>query len=533
MVVDGGRVKLRGERVRIVRRDDGAVEVDGPVVASACACEPPPLSVEARRFVVTRDGELRARDVTLRVLDTRTLTLPWLSLRGPSQVGLLPPTLAWRAVDGPFAGAGARVPLGGARALELHAGGYLRGTGLDTVATLDTARSRVRARWERLGGDRVTVAGRASAPGTESISASVDAVRGPGVARASLDVDAAARPRDRVDVAVGAGAAGASAFVYAPRGEGRAWSGVRVVAPLELASRATSLSLAGDALSMSSGGRAVGVARAQAVGAAGGFVGAARLDARAFASAWVSSDDAGGGTSGAAGSLVAGVGLPLARRLAGGWVHVVEPGARVSSFVVDERGVGASFAPSAASRGRAVALSTPLVTTLGPPGRGVASLSLEPGALVRAGEVVPIARLRVGARSPLARGDAQAASVARRVVAVARVELGPPALFTRLSVEALTGANPVEARALGLDGATRERWLAHDGATARAGLAASRGAWFADASRAWSAASGVALADEARVGLRPRCACVELSALGARRLGRDGVDVMVQAALFR
>ncbi len=534
MIVDGGRLKLRGERVRIVRRDDGSVEVEGPVVASSCACEPPPLSVEARRFVVTPAGEVRARDVTLRVMDARTLTLPWLSLRAPTQLGLLPPTLGWRASDGPFAGAGAHVPLGGARSVDLHAGGYLRATGFDTVATLDTERSRLRARWERLRGDRVTLAGRASIPGTESVSASVDAVRGPGVSRAAVDVDTAARARDRLDVALDASTLGASAFVYAPRGEGGGiGSGARIVAPLDLAARAASLSMVADASSLSSGSRSVGLARARAVGAAGGFVGAARLDARASLSTWLSSDESGGGSSGVAGSLVAGVGLPLARRFAGGAVHVLEPGLRVATFVADERGDGASFAPSAVTRGRALALSAPLATSLGPPGRGVASLSLEPGALTRGGAIVAVAQLRAGLRSTFARADVHAALVAREALGVARAQLGPRALFVRLTVESLRGANPIEARALELGDATRARWLASEGTTARAGVAASRGPWFADASRVWSFPAGVALADEARVGLRPRCRCVEVSALGARRLGREGVDVMVQASLFR
>lgn len=532
VVVDAGRVKLRAERVRVVRRDDGAVEVDGPVVASACACDPPPVSLQARRFVVGSGGDVRATDVALRVLDTRVLSLPWLSLRAPTQAGLLPPTLAWRAADGPFAGLGAHVPLGRAGSLQLHAGGYVRGTGADTVATLDVGAARLRARWERLHGDRVALAGRASSSGSEAVQASIDVVRGPGVASAFLDVDSAARPRDRVDVAVSAAGAGASLFAYAPRGDGAAWTGVRVVAPLTLASRATSLSVVGDALSLTSSGRAVSAARADVRASAGGFIGPARVDARASVAGWVSTDESGAGASGGAATVVAGAGAPVARRF-GGWVHVVEPGVRAAAVFVDERGGGAPMSPAPAARGGAAALSSPLSTWLGPPGRGVVSAELDPGVLARSDGVVVAARGRVGARGALVRGDAEGAIVARRAAWISRGELGPRALFARLSVEALEGADPVEARALGLEPSSRVRWLSAPGTTTRAGLGASRGDWYADASRTWSLPSGVALADEARVGWRPRCACVEVGALGARRLGRDGVDVLVQASLFR
>ncbi len=533
MVVEAGRLKLRAERLKVRRRPDGALEVEGPVVASACACDPPAVSVEAARLVVTDRGEVRATDASLRLFGARALPLPWLSLRSPSQVGLLPPTLAWRAADGPFAGAGAHVPLGAARSLDLHTGAYLRGTGVDSVATLDTERARLRARWERLHGDRVTLAGRASVPGAEAVNASIDVVRGPGVGRAALDLDSAARPRDRLDVAVGAGTAGVSAFAYAPRGLGRAWSGLRVVAPVELAARSGSLSVVGDALSLASSGQAVSVARARALATAGGFVGIVRMDLRADAAAWVASEASGGGVGGASGSLAVGVGVPVARAVGGGWVHVVDPGLRAAVFAADERGAGASFAPSVVARGRAGLVSLALASSLGPPGRGVASASIEPGLLATADRVEPLARARLGARGDLARAELEGAVVARGALYVARADLGPRALFARAGLESLHGSNPVETRALGLDDAARARWFATDGTTVRAGLGGSSGALFADASRVWGLPGGVALADEARVGYRPRCLCLEVTALGARRLGRDGVDVAVSVALFR
>ena len=62
------------------------------------------------------------------------------------------------------------------------------------------------------------------------------------------------------------------------------------------------------------------------------------------------------------------------------------------------------------------------------------------------------------------------------------------------------------------------------------------GAWVtSDASGAGAsgAAATATLAEEARLGWRPRCGCVDVTALGAHRVGREGIDVMLTAALFR
>ena len=121
---------VRADRLHVVRRSDGRLEVVGPLVLSPCPCDDPPLSFGVDRAVLDEDGSATLVGARVLLFGREVLPVPRLWLRAPDRVGLLPPGLAWRGAQGPLASVGVHVPLAplGERAhLDVRPGVYLRG----------------------------------------------------------------------------------------------------------------------------------------------------------------------------------------------------------------------------------------------------------------------------------------------------------------------------------------------------------------------------------------------------------------------
>src|SRR5262249_39094288 len=135
-----------------------------------------------------------------------TLWLPWMWVRPPDKVALLPPSLAWRADAGLVAGAGVHLPWQG-RALDVTGAGYTRG-GFEVGARLRTASSDQRVLWDEIvrapsgapSGTRVELVGSgdmpARSPTLAALAWHIDAVRGERGRAGTIDLGSAAKPFD-------------------------------------------------------------------------------------------------------------------------------------------------------------------------------------------------------------------------------------------------------------------------------------------------------------------------------------------------
>jgi hypothetical protein len=224
---------LTSKELRISRSSRGVV-VRGEGRIAFCPCLAQPLAVAFRGATVAPPGDLFIDQPTLEVFHVPILWMPFFWLRAPGKVGLLAPDIAYRGEDGLFLGEGVHVPWkpGDAQnGLDLRAGAYVKG-GLATEATLKTPSSVTTVRWDHLANgtgnltgvdaaDGLTVDARgamtdASSLGKPSLAWDLDALRGQRGVVSTTDLDAASRVFDR-------GAAEASLN----GGGWTAWSGVR------------------------------------------------------------------------------------------------------------------------------------------------------------------------------------------------------------------------------------------------------------------------------------------------------------------
>ena len=118
------RYRLTGDRLRIGKTPRG-VEVDGTGSVAFCPCVEPPVTVG---FTWARIGptDLVLQNPVLRVGGVPVFWLPYLWMRSPRRVGLLPINVAWRGDDGLLLGSGVHVPIGERDELDVRAAGYLQ-----------------------------------------------------------------------------------------------------------------------------------------------------------------------------------------------------------------------------------------------------------------------------------------------------------------------------------------------------------------------------------------------------------------------
>lgn len=378
-----GDVVVTYERYRIesdalhLALTPGGIMVDGEGKVAFCPCADPPITIEFSGGRVAPPGDLLVAYPRLRVLGVPVFALPYLWLRSPERVGLLPPRIAWRGEDGLFAGAGVHVPWrssdGATRFLDVRGGGYLQG-GAETSLRLETPRTTTFALLDEIDGTRAVLDARGSLeigePGDVTLAWDADAVRGERGRRGTVELAPAAQRHDHAaaETVLPIGNATAGGLVAAGlRARGVRGDGALVAGPLGTVALGGALSAAGTwdadlrALALGDGGggtTSVALARAGAALDArpgplevrSGVQGRARLaerpPERPFIGAPVA-PGAAGTASGAARDVAAAahleLGLPLARSWAGDGgaaplVHTIGPIAEARAAIARRDG---------------------------------------------------------------------------------------------------------------------------------------------------------------------------------------------------
>jgi hypothetical protein len=547
--VDASPFHLRSERL-LLRRSWRGLELEGPGRLAFCPCLGTPLTVSFDGAAVAPPGDLLLKDATLQVYRVPIFWLPVFWLRSPARVGVLPPDVAYRGVDGMYAGGGVHVPLRPGdplHAVDLRAGAYFKGGAVGDVR-IRTDASTTRVRLDHLDESGLTIDARGSFEKKELGAAwDVDAIRGARGVLATTDLEAAARRWDR---------AGAEAAV---RADGWLFS----TAFRSVARRGGSLSdlgAYGPVLTLRRSGGAGNVAtydvtvdggqlRAEGLGStsfARGELGAAvastigplGVEARGGAAGALAADGARSGADGDAWARV-NLGLPLGRAYESSepndpWLHRLEP--RIGGGAVALRRDAVLDASPArgmsAFGGSAWVADAGLATALGRWGRRD-GLELE-GALGAAGDADrarPLVRWRAAASGRVLAASGEGANVLSDGAGhalVARARLGPASGLHLIAVAAgREGVDPAAARA-----------LTDPSVEVPAGLLAAEG-WTGGARLVvpwWSlVVTGVGVdADLTRpqlvgaragVEIRDRCRCLVVRTSASHRIGRDGVDV--------
>jgi hypothetical protein len=586
-----GRLRLDADRLRVIRRPDGRVDVEGPARLSPCPCQAAPLTLDLDGATVFPDGDVTLRGATARVGGVPVLYTPWLRLRPESAVGLLPPRVAYRASDGLLAGAGVHLPASSDAWIDLEPALYARG-GHELLASARVGPATARLRWDHRGSDLVAVTSRGAAGAGEQGAASgparastrvawdADLARGPRARAATIDLEPAARAYDRFSAAAvfpAGGTLAAGARGALGRGTGRGFAGPRIgwaTSGAPTPSTAVALSLDGSSLA-ASGDEVWHVGRADALGAgsvrrgavvvagvvraaASGYLmpDAARDDAFALAELQVSAPLARRlrGAAGLAGAPGARDGRPADGRGAGqGVLHLVEPSIRVAAAAGHvSAGVPGPLGRALPSgSGGLVLPSAALSSRLGFPSGSSARAELSSGVVLTREALRPLGRASAAADAPLLRGGLEAAAAGgeRRhaggasgatapgrgagLLVLAAAWLGPPdGLSLGASVEGLEGLSPVEARALAGPWFASGGWLAGEGWTASGGVSARLTASFT--ARAWAAAD---LTSRERLGERLTlsyghpCGCLAAALHAGHRQGREGTDVWLNLGL--
>jgi hypothetical protein len=211
VVVAVDRYRLTSDHLSLERGPRGVV-VEGSGRVALCPCPNPPVSFGFQSATVAPPTDLFLEQPTLRVAGVPVLWLPYLWLRAPSRVGLLPLRVAYRGNDGVLLGSGVHLPVTNESALDLAAAGYVRG-GAELDARLGTPRTTTDVRWDYFRGGAVYGDLRGSLPPDRgaTVAWSVDALRGARALRGPSMLEEVALRQDRARGF--AGFAGDGAFV--------------------------------------------------------------------------------------------------------------------------------------------------------------------------------------------------------------------------------------------------------------------------------------------------------------------------------
>jgi hypothetical protein len=200
------RYRLTSDKLTL-RRGPHGVEVQGEGRVALCPCENAPVTLGFGAATVAPPTDLLIEDPTVRVGGVPVLWLPYLWLRSPERMGLLPPRLAWRGEDGLLAGAGVHLPWGSRQpahtrssSADVTLSGYAKG-GAEIVARVGTPRSSSRVRWDHLQSSLAEIDSRgASSLGSTTAAWSVTALRGRRGRAGTLELQPAAVRYDRAEV---------------------------------------------------------------------------------------------------------------------------------------------------------------------------------------------------------------------------------------------------------------------------------------------------------------------------------------------
>ncbi len=537
-----GPARLSGARITFRRLPTGALRIEGPLVVGPCPCPDPPLALRVRRAQLGPGLRAQLHGGSVLVFGAPIVPVPWVALRGPDTVGLLPPRVQLRGEDGWLLGAGAFVPFARGAWARVEPAAYVEG-GSDLRLHVQTPRSTLRLRRDERTSSFYAVDARGYAPLAEGTLAwEADLDRGARARRALSDLDEAARVYDRVAAGVvWSGehlSAGAGVRGTLRRGLGPWFLGPRLGAALRGGGRGWVGALTADASTLGRGGEVAHVGRLDADLGAYAGAGAARVALEGRGG--VNGRLAGGGEGVEAFSgAQASVSAPFARRYGRESVHVLEPGLALLGVAALSRGAfdDALGRPVLRSGGGA-ALPSGFVEQRFGDGRWalasrvatgpVVASHERPGWALRAGASLGLSWLQGRWDGALVLGRERAAGVS-----VGRLDVGDargPGVGARWAMR--RELEPVAARALGpwRSALASGGWLSAAGATVGAEarvplpgpLLFSFGA-DVDASEP----ELERLAERAALTYRHRCGCLVFGAAAGRRLGRGGVDAQI------
>ncbi len=548
-----GDVDVRVHRYRVrsqalaLRRTPRGIVVDGEGRVAFCPCPAPPVTIGFTSATVAPPSDLVLRHPTLRVGGVPVAWLPYLWLRSPDRLGLLPPRVEWRGEDGLLAGAGLHVPLGagsGRTDVDVEAAGYFQG-GADVITRVTSPGATAAVRWDHLGDDLlgVDLAATSRPRDGSSVSARADALRGPRARRGTVALEPASRAYDRAEVAASRAGAGGIVGVgvrtVAPRGGAVTDAGVP--GPVAHASWGAALGDAGTThlevatRTLAGGAEATTLVepRAEAEGTAHAGPVVARLRT-ATGGAVISRSRSDGRSLFGLSTLT--VGVPLARDY-GSWVHVLEPqvGAAVGAGVT--HGIVPTWVGEPALRGVGTAAFAGVASAAGSHARREAvTAEVHGGAAGLGQEATPGASARARAATRPVGADLLAAVLgdgAGVLVGSTRwgAESGPN---LRVHGEGRR-ADPDRAALLSPSdwGAARGPLLEGPGWSVGA---EARMPWASTVASAlgaeWDATAQRLLAVTGATGYRHPCACLSVLAWAGRRIGRDGFDARLTVDLL-
>ncbi len=549
VVIAVDRYRLTSDHLDVARGAKG-IAISGGGSVALCGCPNPPVTLGFASAWVAPPTDLFLTQPTVRVAGVPVLWLPYLWLRSPASVGVLPLTLAWRGEDGLLLGSGIHVPLSQATALDLSAAFYAKG-GADVEARLLTPRTSTVVRWDYLreGALAADLGGSSEAVEGATVAWSVDALRG---ARAltgpSLLEDVALR-QDRARVAAG-------------WTDGATIAGVRFVADAVRGGAADSLGSVGPGAFAGIGGAIgplgqgkldVGVVSLQGASPFATTLlsthGQVRADLRegplllglsGNARGIATLDDVRAGYSGAAG-IGADAELPLMRTFGDGSLqHFIVP--IISGFSGFSETRSPSIATPISDNGPFYAASAGLRTTLGEAwgSRDAVTASLRGGALgVGDSRARSAFAWAAGGQTRLLALESQGVVVGGSPASIAlfnvRIgDLAGPFVATRAAEQ--KGAVPVLGRILagGWD-APGASWLApNDGWSVGGAIGFPWTKWLSTGVDAdYDLADHVWLGTRGTLAYRHPCGCLGVTMWGGHRAGRRGVDSWLTVDLER
>lgn len=229
VLVTYGRYRLWSDRLHLTLSPTGGIRLNGEGKVALCPCPDPPITLAFSAARVEPPGDLVVDFPRLAIAGVPVLALPWLWLRSPDTIGLLPPLLAWRGDDGLVIGGGVHLPWPG-HALQIRGAGYIEG-GAEAQALFTSLATTTRVAWQEIHGRRVVVDAHGSLDtGGAGLAWDIDAARGDRARSAAPDLRSAVLPFDSLaaetSLRVGPGASGAAARFAtgvaggAERGEG-------------------------------------------------------------------------------------------------------------------------------------------------------------------------------------------------------------------------------------------------------------------------------------------------------------------------
>jgi hypothetical protein len=526
----------------VMTRGPLGVLVEGEGRVAFCPCANPLFTFGFRRALVAPPTDLLLTGPTLRFGGAPILWLPYLWIRSPQRLGVLPLRVAIRGSDGFFLGSGVHVPLG-PDALDVGLGGYVKG-GVEADARLATPRTTSSIRWDYFHQSLLAadLRGALSPEPFGAVTWSVDALRGRRALGGPILLEEAAQRDDRARFSAGYsdGTATAGLSFLADANRGGPIGSVDAYGPGAHAGFGTALgrSLTVDAdIDTATRRENAGATNTLVVHhgelAFDGRVGplAIEVAGKSRATLELRERDT-GGTATAAVDVEAS--LPLVKRWNGTslpFEHWIVPLVSGTLGVADSK--AASLAPSLTQNGGFFTAAAGLRSTLGETAaeRGAVSASVRTG-IVGEGDDVRAA-VAFGAAGRLAFAALRAESVlltgtAPAALDVAEVRLGAREgePFVRGRVSESVGTLPLLARAFasGWD-APWVPWLDRPGATTGAGVGMPWTRALATTADAdYDASNRTLLGLRGSATYRHPCGCFAVTAWAGHRLGRSGVD---------